>query len=56
MDNLLSKDECALIIENLIKSKDFSILDYQIVSIDDGYPGYLGDYFRLKITFDNVRQ
>lgn len=55
MENLLSKGECIEIIKNSTKTEDFVVQDYKIVPVE-GYPGYLGDYFRLEIIFKNVSQ
>lgn len=54
--NLVTFDECAQIIRKVVGNEDnkATVIDYSISKYADGYPGFLGDYFSLKIEFRDV--
>lgn len=54
-NNLVSLDECLKIIHKLIGNENFKLIDFNVSSYCEGYPGFLGDYFLLKIKFSDVR-
>jgi hypothetical protein len=56
--NLISLNECREIVGKLLsneKDVETEVIDYEVKSYCDGYPGFLGDYFSLKIKFFDVR-
>jgi hypothetical protein len=56
--NLISLNECREIVGKLLpneKDVEIEVIDYEVKSYCDGYPGFLGDYFSLKIQFNDVR-
>lgn len=55
-ENLISFDECSAIIQQLDEGKSCKVIDYAVTNYSDGYPGFLGDYFSLKIKFRDVRK
>lgn len=54
--NIISFDECTAIVHKLVgsESDEVKVTDYEISSYSDGYPGFLGEYFALKIKFNDV--
>lgn len=54
--SLLSFEECKIIIEKSLQndSEGVEVIDYDVKSYCDGYPGFLGDYFSLKIKISHV--
>jgi hypothetical protein len=54
MNDLLNKDECFEIIKSSTKAEDISIQKHELFPVEGVCPGFLGDYFRLQITFQNV--
>lgn len=54
-NNLVSLDECIEIARKLIGNENFKVVGYKVSSYSEGYPGFLGDYFLLKIKFSDVR-
>jgi hypothetical protein len=55
---LISLDECSEIVRKLDQSEanEVKVLDYDVTSYCDGYPGFLGDYLALKVKFCDVRK
>ena len=52
--NLVNFDECLQIIGKFLNVEscgELKVIDYDVNSYCDGYPGFLGDYFLLKIRF-----
>lgn len=56
--NLVSLDECKVIVAKRCgtDSDKLNIVDYDVNKYSDGYPGFLGDYFALKIRFCEVNE
>lgn len=54
--SLFSKSNCKEIISNLLKfnQNKVKIHGFKIEKYSDGFPGFLGEYYKLKITFNNV--
>lgn len=54
--NIISIDECTEIVHKLTGNacSKVKVIDFDISSYSDGYPGFLGEYFALKIRFDDV--
>ncbi|XP_062552923.1 uncharacterized protein LOC134218073 [Armigeres subalbatus] len=48
---LISKDECELIVRNALKSSDALVIEYNISKIP-GHIGFLGEYLRLKVLVE----
>lgn len=51
---LVLHDECEQIVAKLIGKDGCQVVDYGISRFGDGYPGFLGDYFSLKIQYQDV--
>lgn len=54
MKSLVSHEECDGIIRKLVGSESFKVIDHDVSNYSDGYPGFLGDYFTLKIQIEVV--
>lgn len=54
--SLISESNCKEIISNFLKvnQNKVKILGFKIEKYSDGFPGFLGEYYKLNITFDNV--
>lgn len=54
--NIISQNECTEVVRKLVGSDDnkVKVLDYDVDNYCDGYPGFLGEYFSLKIRFHDV--
>lgn len=53
----LTNDECQQIIQKFVGDKsdaNVKVIDYRLTKYSDGYPGFLGEYFSLKIRFSDV--
>lgn len=56
--SLVTLEECKQIVRKLVGQEsdvDVKVIDYAVNNYCDGYPGFLGDYFSLKIRFIDVR-
>jgi hypothetical protein len=57
--NLVTFDECEQIVRKLLGDEsctEVKVIDYDVNNYCDGYPGFLGEYFLLKIKFSNVSE
>lgn len=54
MDKIITEQDCIKIIQKFLGSESVTVHTYDISAIDDDHPGYLGEYFRLRIQFDDV--
>lgn len=54
--NLISKDECTSVVCKLNEglSNEVQVINYEVDKYGEGYPGFLGEYFSLKIQFIDV--
>lgn len=52
-NSLISLDECIEIVKKA-STDSVDIVDYQIIDLNADVTGYLGEYFRLKVTLKNV--
>ena len=53
--SLVSLGECNEVVRKLLNSDRFQVVDYEIGKYCDGYPGFLGDYFSLRIRVIDVK-
>lgn len=56
-DALISLAECEEVIRKLHSADsddDVKIVNYTVRKFGEGYPGFLGDYFRLSIKYHRV--
>ena len=55
-ESLINESNCKEIISNFLKinQNKVKIHKFKIEKYSDGFPGFLGEYYRLNITFDNV--
>ena len=58
MRNLVTRVECETIIRKLVdnESNEVEVIDYDISNYCDGFPGFLGEYYSLKINVNEVRE
>lgn len=54
--NLITRDECADIIREFNDNaiNEVKVIEYDIDRYSEGYPGFLGEYYSLKIRFIKV--
>lgn len=54
MRNLISTAECQQIIQLSTSDDGVKVIDYNFHKYCEGYPGFLGEYWRLQICYLNV--
>lgn len=54
--SLINESNCKEIISTFLKvnQNKVKIYGFKIEKYSDGFPGFLGEYYKLNITFDNV--
>jgi hypothetical protein len=52
----ITKHECSQIVKQTLQRATANVVDYHLEKFDHDIAGYLGDYLRLKIVTENVRE
>jgi hypothetical protein len=52
----ITRHECTQIIKQTLQRATANVVNYHLEKFDHDIAGYLGDYLRLKIVTENVRE